>query len=77
MVTLTVELDKEKDLPVLQALLNRLELKYHIENEDYPLSEAELETIAKGMEDFKAGRVHTTVEVQARIKQKLADLRNG
>ncbi len=32
MTTLTVEIDKEKDLPALQALLSRLGLKYRIDD---------------------------------------------
>lgn len=32
MTTLTVELDRVKDLPALQALLNRLGLKYTIDD---------------------------------------------
>jgi predicted transcriptional regulator len=77
MTTLTVEIDKEKDLPVLQALLNRLELKYHIDNEDYNLTDAELEGINAGLEDIKAGRVHTVSEVKTRIAQKISRLRNN
>lgn len=76
MVTLTVEIDQEKDLPVLQALFNRMDLKYHIDNEDYVLSEAELEGINAGLADIEAGRVYTNEEVKKRIEQKINSLRN-
>ncbi len=32
---LTVEIDKERDLPALQALLNRLGLNYCIDDDDW------------------------------------------
>ena len=34
MTMLTVEIDKERDLPVLEALLSRLGLKYEIGEKD-------------------------------------------
>jgi predicted transcriptional regulator len=75
MVTLTVEIQEEKDLPVLQALLNRLDLKYHIDDETHQLSETELAGINAGLEDLTAGKVHTMAEVQSRITQKINSFR--
>lgn len=77
MTTLTVEIDKEKDLPVLQALLDRLDLKYHVENDNYKLSDAELEGINAGLADLDAGRVHTMTEVKSRISQKIKNFRSS
>jgi predicted transcriptional regulator len=77
MVTLTVELDQEKDLPVLQALLNRMDLKYHIDNEDYVISNAELEGINAGLADLEAGRTYSHDQVKQRIDEKISQLRNG
>lgn len=76
MVTLTVEVDQEKDLPVLQALLNRLDLKYHIDDEGYVMSNAELVGINAGLADLDAGRTYSHDQVKQRIDQKIARLRN-
>jgi predicted transcriptional regulator len=73
MATLTVEIDKDRDLPVLQALLSRLGLKYKIDEEDWgDLSDAEIEGIKAGLEDVKAGRIHSHADVMARIDKKLS-----
>ena len=72
MTTLTVEIDKERDLPALQALLSRLGLKYKIEEEDWGnLSDVEIEGIKAGLEDLKMGRVHAHSDVMAHINKKL------
>ena len=72
MAMLTVEIDKERDLPVLQALLNRLGLNYRIDDEDWGgLSDAEVEGIKAGLEDIKAGRIHSHADVMARIDKKI------
>jgi predicted transcriptional regulator len=69
---LTVEIDKEKDLPALQALLSRLGLKYRIDDQDWgDLSDAAFEGIKAGLEDIKAGRIHSHADVMARIDKKL------
>ncbi|HVS91341.1 MAG TPA: hypothetical protein VHE59_04865 [Mucilaginibacter sp.] len=34
MTTLTVEIDKEKDLPAVEAFLKKMGLEYQIENDD-------------------------------------------
>lgn len=78
MTTLTVEIDKERDLPVLQALLNRMNLNFKLEEDDDDwgdLPEAAIEGIKAGIEDIKAGRVHTHAEVMAYMEEKLNHLR--
>lgn len=76
MATLTVQIDKEKDLPVLQAILQKLGLEYEVEeDEDWgDLSAAEIKGIKAGIEDFKAGRILTGEEADARIAAKLKQL---
>jgi len=72
MATLTVEIDKERDLPVLKALLGRMGLKFHIDDGDWDnLSEPEIEGIKAGLEDIKAGRTLSHAEVMSRIDKKL------
>lgn len=73
MTTLTVEIDKERDLPALQALLIRMGLKFQLEDAgDWGgLSAAEIEGIEAGIADFKAGRVHSHDDVMAHINAKL------
>ena len=78
MAILTVEIDKERDLPALEALLTRMGLEFELEddNDDWgDLPEAAIESIKAGMEDFKAGRVHTHEEVSAYMEERLNQLR--
>lgn len=80
MTTLTVEIDKERDMPALQALLNRMDLKYRVEEDEDEwgdLPEAEIEGIKAGLEDVEAGRVHSHADVIAHINNKLDQLRKG
>ena len=74
MTTLTVEIGKERDLPVLQALLSRMGLKFQVEEDGdnwADLPEAAKEGIKAGIEDFKAGRVYTHEEAMAQINEKI------
>jgi len=73
MTTLTVEIDKERDLPALQALLSRMGLKFRLaDDEDWAdLSDVEIEGIKAGLEDVKAGRTLSHDEVMSRIDKKL------
>jgi hypothetical protein len=72
MTTVTVEIDKEKDLPLLQELLGRLGLKYHIDedNEWGNLPPEAIEGIEAGLADVAAGRVNTTEEVFAYLEER-------
>jgi hypothetical protein len=78
MTTLTVEVDKEKDLPVLQALLSRMGLKFEVEEEDDDwgdLPEAAIEGIKAGLADVKAGRTHSHEYVMAEMDKKIVGFR--
>ena len=76
MTTLTVEIDKERDLPVLQALLNRMGLKFNVDDNEWgDATEAEIESLTAALEDLEAGRMHTHTDVMAKIDQKLEALR--
>jgi len=77
MATLTVEIDKEKDLPALEAVLSKMGLKFTIDEDDDwgDLSEAAIESIKAGIADVEAGRVHTHDEVMAFMAEKLSRLR--
>ena len=78
MTTLTVEIDKERDLPALEALLNRMDLNFQLEEDDDDwgdLPEAAIEGIKAGLADGEAGRVHSNEYVMAHIEEKLNQLR--
>jgi hypothetical protein len=79
MTTLTVEIDKEKDLPAIEAFLKNMGLEYQIETQDDEdwgdLPPEAVEGIKAGLEDIKAGRVYTHAEVMARMENKLSQLR--
>jgi predicted transcriptional regulator len=79
MTTLTVEIDKERDLPALQALLKRMDLNFKLEDDDDDdwgdLPEAAIEGIKAGLADGEAGRTHSHEYVMNHIKEKLNSLR--
>jgi predicted transcriptional regulator len=79
MTTLTVEIDKERDLPALQEVLGRMGLKFQLEennDEDWgDLPEAAIEGIKAGLADGEAGRVHSHEYVAAYMEEKLNRLR--
>ncbi len=72
MATLTVEIDRERDLPALEATLTRMGLEFEVEEDDDDdwgdLLSAEIEAIKAGMEDFKSGRVVSHAEAMAQIE---------
>lgn len=73
-MTITLEIDKEQDLPKMLSQLNELGWKYHVNEEDDEwgdLPEAAIEGIKAGLADVEAGRVHTFEEVRARLDEKL------
>ncbi len=80
MTTVTIELDKEKDLPALEAVLGKMGLKFYVEEEDDDdwgdLSEAEIEGIKAGLANIEAGRVHSNEYVMSEIKKTIEGLRN-
>lgn len=77
MATLTIEIDKEKDLPAVEAFLKQMGLDYQVEDDDDwgDLPEAAIEGIKAGLADGEAGRVHSHEEVMARAREKLKHLR--
>jgi len=85
MTTLTVEIDKERDLPELEAVFDRMGLKFRL-NEDSDddddwgdLPKAAIEGIKAGLADIEAGRTHSHEYVMAYMDEKLKCLkaRNG
>ncbi|MFI5137404.1 MAG: hypothetical protein ACHQIM_06225 [Sphingobacteriales bacterium] len=71
MATLKIEIDEERDLPELQAVLTRMGFKFEVEEDEDDwgdLSDAEIEAIKAGMEDFKNGRVVSHAEAMAQIE---------
>lgn len=57
MTTLTVNIDKDKDLNVLTEILSRFGLSYTLnEIEDYPFTKEELVSFQKTKQDFLEGK---------------------
>ena len=80
MATLTVEIDKERDLPVLQALLNRMGLEFSLDDDDEDwgdMSEAEIEGIKAGLADSAAGRTISHAEAMSKIDKLFEKHSNG
>ena len=78
MTTITVEIDKNQDLPALEAALNQMGFRYRVDADDDDwgdLWEAEIEGIKEGLADIEAGRVHTHEEVMAYMAKKMDELR--
>jgi predicted transcriptional regulator len=74
MAILTIEIDKERDLPALDALLKKMGLEYQLEEDGIEddddwgdLPEAAIEGIKAGLADFEAGRTVSHAEAMARI----------
>ena len=74
MTTVTVQIDKEKDLQIVEAMFNNLGLKYETEDEWGDLSERQIEILKASIEDSEAGRVITHEEAMARISAKIKQL---
>lgn len=70
MTTLTVNIENEKDLPVLQEILDRFGLAYSVEP-DY--DEALEASLKRGLEQSEAGlgRPHAEVMAEIRARHKL------
>lgn len=78
MTTITVEIDKERDLSALQEVLSKMGLKYHVEEENNDwgdLPETAIEGIKAGLADIEAGRTHSHEHVMAYMDEKLKHLR--
>lgn len=77
MTTLTVEIDKERDLPAIRDLSNSMGLHYKLKevNDDWQgLSDKEITGIKAGLEDIEAGRVYTHEQAKDRIQKKINQL---
>lgn len=73
-----IEIDEERDLPELQAVLTRMGLKFEVEEDEDDwgdLPEAAIEGIKAGLADGEAGRVHSHEYVMAYMEEKLNRLR--
>jgi predicted transcriptional regulator len=78
MAILTIEIDKERDLPALDALLTKTGLEYQLEEDDDDwgdLPEAAIEGIKAGLADAEAGRTHSHEYVMAEMKKTIAEFR--
>lgn len=76
MATVTIEINKDRDLPTLEAFLKKMRLNYRLEDDDWGyLPKDAIEGIKAGLDDVKAGRVHTHAEVVAYMTDKLDQLR--
>jgi len=78
MTTITVEIDKNQDLPALEAALNQMGFRYRVDADDDEwgdLSEAEIEGVKEGLADIAAGRVFSHEEVMEDMKQQLEEFR--
>ncbi|HJP63756.1 MAG TPA: hypothetical protein VJ844_09955 [Mucilaginibacter sp.] len=77
MATLTIEIDKEKDLPAIEALLKKMGLEYQVEDDDDwgDLSPEAIESIKAGLADGEAGRVRSHEEAMAHVQETLDRLR--
>jgi hypothetical protein len=70
MTTLTVNIQNEKDLPVLQEILNRFGLSYSVDvEEEYTFTEAEIKGLIKTKQDFIDGK--TTARDWTEIEEEL------
>ncbi len=57
MSTLTVNITNEKDLPVLQEILDRFGLSYTVDADaTYVFTKAEIESLLKTKQDFTDGK---------------------
>ena len=68
MTTLTVNIPNEKDLPLIEEILNRFGLSYQI-NTDYSFTEQEIQSLLKTKQDFLEGK--TTARNWNEIEQDL------
>lgn len=77
MTTLTIEIDKENDLPAIEAFLKQKGIQYQVEDDDDwgDLPPEAIESIKAGLADGEAGRVRSHEEVTAHIQETLSRLR--
>ena len=74
MTTLTIEIDREKDLPAIVAFLKQMGLEYHMEDDGDSWGDRQpeaIESIKAGLADAEAGRLYSHEYVMAYMKEKL------
>ena len=81
MATLTVNIDNEKDLPVLKEILNRFGLKYKIDQQAEMSKEGEIlyrqfKKTFKEIKEWEAGKVKLQPAKEA-LAEIEAELNNG
>jgi hypothetical protein len=75
MTTLKVEINEEKDLPVLAKVLTELGFSFKLENDEWEdLPDEAVSGIKAGLNDWEEGRVYVHEEAKSRINKKLAEL---
>ena len=78
MTTITIELSKDQDLSVVEEELNKMGLKFRIDEDEEDwgdLPEAAIEGIKAGLADIEAGRVHSHEYVMSEMKKTMEELR--
>lgn len=81
MTTLTVNIENDKDLPVLKEILNRFGLKYKVDNQSELSKDGEIlygrfKKTFEEIKDFEAGKVALKPAKQA-LAEIEAELNNG
>lgn len=75
MTTLKVEIDGEKDLPILTKVLTDLGYSFRLENDEWSgLPVDAISGIEAGLLNWEEGKVYTSEEAETRINRKLAEL---
>jgi len=80
MTILTVEIDKEKDLTALQAVLSNMGLKYQLEEDDDnwgDIPEETIEGIKAGLAAIEARRTHTHEFVMSEMNKRIEQFRKN
>jgi hypothetical protein len=74
MTTITVEIDKDKDVSALKEFIGRLGLKYHVEDNEALLYTDEIKiTLDKRYADYQSGKEMVSAEEsQQKIQALLA-----
>ncbi|TFF37330.1 hypothetical protein [Mucilaginibacter psychrotolerans] len=68
METLTIDIQNEQEKKVLLAFFDSLNYHYRTDNEDYELTEEQIETVVQRKNDFLQGK--TTARPWSEIKKR-------
>jgi hypothetical protein len=82
MTTLTAQIDKERDLPEIQAVFSRMGIKFQLaddrDDDDWgDLPEAAIEGIKAGLEDIEAGRTYSHEYVMSEMNKQINEFRKN